>query len=476
MIARRACAAALALGLACSAAEGARNPPAGAESRRRILVVLVNVPGRKPLAASREQIVEALFGASDSVAARYREMSYGQVEFVGGPGDVVGPFSVPEPPDFCGKGAGILASAADAAARRAGAGLADYDHFAYVIPPDMPCWWTGLGLIGGARVWVKAGTALAFLHELGHNLGMNHALYWTKSSSEGSDFMGTAASGLNAPHVMELRWLDAFPGKAAEVAASRTLTLEALEADPRASATAKVAIVRPSDASNVYYLSYRRGGGAHPIPSVFSEGVNIHIDNDAARGGGFTHFVRALSDGETYADGPMRIRQLSHVPGERVVLRVDFDGKGEALAAGAPPAAAGAVQSLSSGKCLDVERGSKADGAPVIQYDCHPGANQRWRVDDASEGAVRLVNANSGKCLRVEGAAAAGSPVSQAACGDGTEQLWLLEPTGRGRALRSAAAELCLDVPRAAQENGVRPALWNCHGGPNQQWKLDDGP
>lgn len=213
MIAKRVCAAALALGLACSAAEGAPTPPAVAASRRRILVVLVNVPGRKPLAASREQIVRALFGANDSVAALYREMLYGQVEFVGGPRDVVGPFSITEPPDFCGKGAGVLASDADAAAQNAGADLAGYDYFAYVIPPDMPCWWTGLGLIGGPRVWVKAGTTHAFLHELGHNLGMNHALYWTKSSSEGSDFMGTSASGLNAPHVIELRWLDAFREK-----------------------------------------------------------------------------------------------------------------------------------------------------------------------------------------------------------------------------------------------------------------------
>lgn len=33
-----------------------------------------------------------------------------------------------------------------------------------------------------------------------------------------------------------------------------------------------------------------------------------------------------------------------------------------------------------SGKCLDVQAASLADTAPVVQYICHAGANQRFRL------------------------------------------------------------------------------------------------
>jgi hypothetical protein len=35
-----------------------------------------------------------------------------------------------------------------------------------------------------------------------------------------------------------------------------------------------------------------------------------------------------------------------------------------------------------SGKCLDVDGSSAADGADVIQWTCHGGANKKWRVED----------------------------------------------------------------------------------------------
>jgi hypothetical protein len=428
-----------------------------------VVAVLVNVPGKKPLAATREQVAQALFGSKNSVAARYREMSYGRVDFPGSAADVVGPFTVADPGDFCKTGAARLADDADAAARAAGVDLSRYDHFVYLIPPDMPCWWTGLGLIGGNRVWVKAGTTRALQHELGHNLGLNHALFWTSSGSEASDIMGTADDGLNAPHLAQLGWLDAFPGKVVDVAAARELTLETLEAEPKASRLPKIAVVRPSPSSNVYYLSYRR--------TAYAGGVNIHVFNGRAKDSGYTRFVGALSDGGTYADGPLTIRQISHRVGDRVRLRIDLNGTGEALPAGVPPAAPGAIQSLSSGKCLDVERGSKDDGAAVIQYDCHAGPNQRWKITEKAANSYRIVNVNSGKCLRARGGAA-GIPVEQWTCSDEDDQSWALQAAADGYALQAIPGGLCLDVPHASGDNGVRPALWNCLGGANQSWKL----
>ena len=55
-----------------------------------------------------------------------------------------------------------------------------------------------------------------------------------------------------------------------------------------------------------------------------------------------------------------------------------------------------------SGKCLDVSSASTDDGAAIIQWQCHGGENQQWRVE-AVTGGYRLVARNSGKCLDVQG-------------------------------------------------------------------------
>ena len=179
----------------------------------RVLVIPVNLNGRAALAVDRKQITQALYGAADSVAARYRAASYGQVEFAGSEGDIVDPVTLSEPADFCGTGLKRLAGAAQDELRRRGIAEGAYQHVVFVLPSDVPCWWIGLGDIGGNRVWVKATTAKALQHELGHNLGMNHAVHWRGSDADGSDFMGSGGASLNAPHVIEMDGCGVTPAR-----------------------------------------------------------------------------------------------------------------------------------------------------------------------------------------------------------------------------------------------------------------------
>jgi hypothetical protein len=428
------------------------------------------------VALDRAQITQALYGAADSVAARYRAISYGKVEFAGSDADIADPLLLAEPADFCGSGLARLADAAEDELRRRGIALGAYNHFVFVIPKDAPCWWTGLGDIGGNRVWVKATTAKALAHELGHNLGMNHAVHWQNADAEGSDFMGSGAASLNAPHVVEMGWLDGYPGKVVELTAAGDVTLEALEADPRQSALPKVAIVRPAPGANAYYLSYRASSPANLLPGEFTRGLNIHIFDHARRSGGLTYFVTSLSDGASYADGPMIVQQISHSQisdsdSERVTFRLSFAGTGQAAPAGPPPAPPGTVQSLASGKCLDLPGGQTGDGTPVIQYDCHGGANQQWTIDAAGDAGSRIISRMSGKCLGTDPAAAAGGAVVQSPCGSAPAQLWTLEHAGNGTVLKNAANRLCLDVPGASTANGAKPIAWACNGGSNQTWR-----
>ena len=46
-----------------------------------------------------------------------------------------------------------------------------------------------------------------------------------------------------------------------------------------------------------------------------------------------------------------------------------------------------ALQVRHSGKCLDVRGASMQDAADVIQYSCHGGTNQQWRFDSAADSS-----------------------------------------------------------------------------------------
>jgi Ricin-type beta-trefoil lectin domain/Gametolysin peptidase M11 len=432
----------------------------------RVLVIPLHIAGRAPTVVDRGQVAQALFGATDSVASRYRTLSYGRLTFAGSERDIIEPVALSEPPDVCGTGLAHLADATESELQRRGLSWSSYQHLVFILPKDMPCAWAGLGDIGGKRVWLKATTVKAFQHELGHNLGMDHAVLWGKPGAEGSDFMGSADRGLNAPHIVEMGWLAGDQGKVVELMAAADVTVETLEADPGQSALPKIAIVRPASGANTYYLSYRAAGDDKVLPAEFSRGLNIHIADPTHHMSRLTYFVRSLGDGESYHDGPMLLQQLSH-NADRVIFRVSFAGTGAALPAGPPPSPLGTLQSLASGKCLDLPGGQSSDGTAVIQYDCHGGPNQQWKVEDAGE-TVRIVSRMSGKCIGNDDAA---SRVTQSSCGRASSQHWLLKPVGDGYVLQNAANSRCLDVPGGSTANGTRLLLWTCNGGSNQTWR-----
>lgn len=453
------------------------SPPAPAQGRsasdtHRVLVIPVNLRGRLPLAVDRKQIAQALYGVEDSVATRYRAVSYGKVAFAGSEGDVLDPITLAEPPDFCDTGLGRLAGAAEDELRRNRIPLGGYQHFVFVLPSDVACLWTGVGDIGGNRVWVKATTARALQHELGHNLGMDHALGRRSNGADGSDFMGSGGASLNAPHVVEMGWLRDYPGKVVDLATAADVTLEALEADPRQSALPKVAIVRPGDHAATYYLSYRASSASNPLRPEFTRGLNIHSFDNARHVGELTTYVTSLVDGGSYHDGPLIVQQLSHTEGGRVTFRISFAGTGQAAPSGPPRAPPGTLQSLASGKCLDLPGGQASDGTVAIQYDCHGGSNQQWNIEPAGDGGYRIVSRMSGKCLGPDPArAGSGSHILQSECGGAPGQLWALVGDSNGYALHNLANRLCLDVPGGSLANGAKPIVWSCNGGLNQTWR-----
>ena len=81
------------------------------------------------------------------------------------------------------------------------------------------------------------------------------------------------------------------------------------------------------------------------------------------------------------------------------------------------------IVNRASGKCLDVQGQSLANGALVQQWGCWGGANQLWKLVSVETGYYQIVNKNSGKCLDVKGQSLAnGAQLQQWACWSGGNQ------------------------------------------------------
>lgn len=132
------------------------------------------------------------------------------------------------------------------------------------------------------------------------------------------------------------------------------------------------------------------------------------------------------------------------------------------------------IANRNSGKCIDVVSGSTADGAEIIQWTCHGGANQQWELQDAGGGYYRILSQASGKCLDVNGASTAdGARIIQWTCGSGNNQQWQLRDAGSGYVqLVARHSGKCIDVTGSSTADSARLQQYTCSSGTNQQWSL----
>jgi alpha-galactosidase len=113
-----------------------------------------------------------------------------------------------------------------------------------------------------------------------------------------------------------------------------------------------------------------------------------------------------------------------------------------------------------SGRCLDVNGGSSANGSQMLIWDCHTGTNQRFTQNGQ---ALQVL----GKCLDVPLNATNGARAQLWDCNGGANQRWTMNSNGT---ISSAQSGLCLDVNAGATANGTAVIVWSCHGGANQRW------
>ncbi|MFF7791253.1 RICIN domain-containing protein [Streptomyces sp. NPDC007991] len=119
-----------------------------------------------------------------------------------------------------------------------------------------------------------------------------------------------------------------------------------------------------------------------------------------------------------------------------------------------------------SGRCLDINNSTTANGTQAQLWDCNGGSNQRWTH---TAGKQLVVYGN--KCLGVGQAAGNGTPAAIWDCSGQADQQWNINPDGT---IRAAQSGLCLDASGQATANGTKIQVWSCSGGANQRWRLEN--
>jgi hypothetical protein len=128
-----------------------------------------------------------------------------------------------------------------------------------------------------------------------------------------------------------------------------------------------------------------------------------------------------------------------------------------------------------TGKVLDVYGGRIDDGANVYQWDWHGDNNQRWKIEQQSDGYYRIVSKNSGKVLDIRGNSTANNAnVYQYGWHGGDNQRWKLESLNNGYyKITSKHSGKVLEIEGASTANGGNLDQYDWHGGDNQQWKIE---
>ncbi|OSZ62000.1 carbohydrate-binding protein [Streptomyces pharetrae CZA14] len=131
--------------------------------------------------------------------------------------------------------------------------------------------------------------------------------------------------------------------------------------------------------------------------------------------------------------------------------------------------------SVHSGKVLDVDGFSTADGTRIQQWTDQNTANQQWRLRPTGDGYYELVNRNSGKVLGIAGdSTAEKAAAEQQTDSSSTSQEWRIdEVSGSGAVtFTSRRSGRVLDVSGASRADGAAVIQYHGRDSANQQWKL----
>jgi gametolysin peptidase M11 len=316
----------------------------------KLAVIAINFLDDTSQPWSTDTIKSRLFGSgANSANTFFTEETYGQLSLTGkvnADGDVYGWYTLPaNAANTCNYS--YWASLARTRATLDGFSAAGYQHVMYVFPDNMTgCNWAGLAYMPGTESWINGDlTVRVTAHELGHNLGLNHAGSWYCLGASNQpvqissncdidhheyndpfDVMGSYGSRHNSGfHLQRLGTL--APSNVETVSSSGTYTLTS--ALTSTTDTTTLRIPRTYDSGGTvkdwYYLEIRKSG---PVFDAFSasdpvvRGVSIRVADDpsllnrtklidAHPDAGAYAYDAPLLPGETFSDGHVSVTTVS---------------------------------------------------------------------------------------------------------------------------------------------------------------------
>lgn len=282
-----------------SSAEAQSSAPAVA-GEQKVIAMVANFSDSN--SCSTDSVNDVIFAdpLNNSVDDLYRETSQGAVWLSG---TVAGPYAI------SGTSAGACEwnnwiNEVEAAAIADGVNLAAYDRKVFVLPRNQNCGFSGLGTVGGnpsTALIMACDVEDVYAHELGHNLGMNHASSSTQEYGDGSDFMGMSGMALrqiNAPHHEQVGWRDS--GQIQLITSSGFYDIAPLESSASQALAPQILKIAKPDSGEHYYLSYRRpiGFDQNLLPGWLNK-TSVHR---YAGNGGKTYWLTVLGDEQSYVD------------------------------------------------------------------------------------------------------------------------------------------------------------------------------
>ena len=128
------------------------------------------------------------------------------------------------------------------------------------------------------------------------------------------------------------------------------------------------------------------------------------------------------------------------------------------------------IKSAVSGKDLEVYGASLLGGGKVTQWDATGGNNQKWKLENQSDGTIRLTNVNSGLVLDYN---ASTNSYEQWDWHGGSNQRWQISKSQAGNYyIRNQSNNHAMDVLYGNTGNGQYVVDYEYNGGINQQWQL----
>lgn len=313
-------------------------------TNKKLLVIPFKFTDDQTIPFTKEELQEILFDSEDSLKNYYYENSDYNLLITG---DVTNTYTINMDDSECENRHLTYGLEAQKLALQDGYDSNNYNLIIYVFPHIEECVSIAWGYIGGKESFINGYVDdFVFSHEVGHNLGLQHAGSISCGEKAIDDYqnctfveygdpydvMGTAYGLLNTnvSNKAYLKWIPETQSIA--VTETEEYSIIPLLSEQEGIKTLKI---KKQDTNQNYYIEYRqREGFDNEINPQITNGATIRIREYSGK----TRLVNpnphnppsdtpdvALEDGETFTDliNGIYIRQISHTPDE-VKLWIEF--------------------------------------------------------------------------------------------------------------------------------------------------------